>query len=94
MQSRLEWGEKKFRKLEMKKGRSKEENKLKQGFPNSIERWRRSWEFCLEEFRPFIAFIILQIRFSNHQLIKISIIYLYIKCEVKKRMIQQQRLQL
>ena len=50
MQSQLEWGEKKFIKLEMKKGRSKEENKLKQGFPNSIERWRRSWEFCLEEF--------------------------------------------
>ena len=37
MQSRLEWGQEKFIKFEMKKGRSKEENKLKQDFPNSIE---------------------------------------------------------
>ena len=50
MQSQLEWGKRKFIKFEMKKGRSKEENKMKQSFQNSIERWRRGWEFCLEEF--------------------------------------------
>ena len=38
MESELQWGQKKFIKFEMKKGRSKEENKLKQGFSNSIER--------------------------------------------------------
>ena len=38
MQLQLEWGQKKFIKFEMKKGRSKEEYKLKQRFPNSIER--------------------------------------------------------
>ena len=37
MQSRLEWGQEKFIKFEMKKGRIKEENNLKQDFPNSIE---------------------------------------------------------
>ena len=41
-------------------------------------------EFCLEEFWPFNAFVMLQIRFSNYQLTKISMIYLYIKPEVKK----------
>ena len=43
MQSQLEWDQKKFIKFETKKGRSKKENKqkLRQGFPNSIERWRR-----------------------------------------------------
>ena len=85
MQSQLEWGKRKFIKFEMKKGRSKEENKLEQSFPNSTERWRRGWEFCLEEFWSFIAFTMLQIRFSNHRLIKISIIYLYKKPEVKKK---------
>ena len=50
MQSQLEWGHKRLIKFEMKKGRSKEENKLKQRFSNSIERWRRGWEFCFEEF--------------------------------------------
>ena len=68
----------------MKRRSSKEENKLKQRLPNSIERGRKGWEFCLEEFWPFIAFFMLQIRFSNHRLIKITIIHLYIKPEVKK----------
>ena len=77
----------------MKKGRSKEEDKPKQGFPNIIKGWRRGWEIGLEEFWPFIAFIMLQIKFSNHWLIKITIICLYIKPEVKK-MIQQQSLQM
>ena len=84
MQSELEWNQKKFIKFEVKKGGSKEENKLKQGFQNSIERWRKGWEFCLEEFWPFIAFVMLQIRFTNHWLIRISMIYMYIKLEVKK----------
>ena len=53
-------------------------------FHCSIERWRRDWEFYLEEFWPFNAFVMLQIRFSNHWLIKSSMIYLYIKPEVKK----------
>ena len=35
------------------------------------------------KFWPFIAFIMLQVRFSNHQLMKISIIYLHVKSEVK-----------
>ena len=42
------------------------------------------WKCCLEEFLPFNAFVILTIRFSNHRLIKISMIYMYIKLEVKK----------
>ena len=42
------------------------------------------WEFCLEEFCPFSAFVILQIRLSNCRLIKISTIYLYIKPAAKK----------
>ena len=41
-------------------------------------------KFCLKEFWSFNAFVMLQIRFSNPQLIKISMIYLYIKSEVKK----------
>ena len=49
-----------------------------------------SWQFCLEKFWPFSAFVMLQIRFCNHRVIKSSMIYLYIKPEVKK-MIQQQR---
>ena len=48
------------------------------------------WKFCLEKFWPFSAFVILQIRFCNHRVIKSSMIYLYIKPEVIK-MIQQQR---
>ena len=43
------------------------------------------WEFCLEKFWPFNAFVMLQVRFSNHQLTKISMIYLYIKPKVKKK---------
>ena len=54
---------------------------MKQGFPNSI----KIWKFYLEEFWPFNAFAILKIRFSNHRLIKISMIYLHIKPEVKKK---------
>ena len=42
------------------------------------------WEFCLEESWPFNACVMLHIRFSNHQLIKISMIYRYIKPEVNK----------
>ena len=84
MQTQLEWGQKKFIKFEMKKGRSKEENKLKQGFPNSTERWRTGSKFW-----AFLAFIMLQIRFSSHRLIKISIIYLYTRPEVKKTIQQQ-----
>ena len=43
-----------------------------------------SWEFCLKDFLPFNTFTIMQIRFSKHWLMKISMIYLYIKPEVKK----------
>ena len=43
-----------------------------------------SWQFCLEKFWPFSAFVMLQIRFCNHRVIKSSMIYLYIKPEVKK----------
>ena len=50
MQSQLEWGQKKLIKFEMKKGRSKEKNKLKQGFPNSTEGWRRGLEFVWMNF--------------------------------------------
>ena len=49
-----------------------------------------SWQFCLEKFWPFSEFVMLQIRFCNHRVIKSSMIYLYIKPEVKKT-IQQQR---
>ena len=42
------------------------------------------WEFSLEEFCLFSAFVILQIRFSNCRLIKIRTIYLYIKPAAKK----------
>ena len=31
-----------------------------------------SWEFCLDKFRPFNAFVMLQIIFSNHRLIKFN----------------------
>ena len=52
---------------------------MKQGFPNSI----KIWKFYLEEFWPFNAFAILKTRFSNHRLIKISMIYLHIKLKLK-----------
>ena len=41
-------------------------------------------KFCLEKFWPLNAFLMLQIRFSNNRLIKISMIYLDIKPEVEK----------
>ena len=47
--------------------------------PIALKGGEDSWEFCLEEFWPFSACVMLQIRFSNHQLIKISMIYLYIR---------------
>ena len=62
-------------------------------FSNSIERWRKGLEIFVEEFLPFNVFIIVQIRFSNNRQIKIIMIYLYIKPEVKT-MMQQQWLQL
>ena len=51
MKSQLEWSHKKFIKFEMKKGRSRKENKefLKQGFPNSIEKCREGLEILLGE---------------------------------------------
>ena len=37
-----------------------------------------------EEFWPFNAFAMIKIRFSNHRLIEVSKIYVYIKPELKK----------
>ena len=43
------------------------------------------WKFCLEEFWQFIIFVILKMRFSNHGLIKINMIYVHITPEVTKK---------
>ena len=40
-------------------------------------------KFFLKKFWPFNVFDMPKIRLSNHQLIKISMIYLYIKPEIK-----------
>ena len=80
----------------MKKRVSKEENnqQLKQGSPNSIENLeggeggRASLKFCFEAFWSFNVFDVAKLRFSSHQLIKINMICLYIKPEVKETMMQ------
>ena len=46
--------------------------------------------FVPGEFWPFNAFVILKTTFSKHQLMKISITYMYIQPEVDTKMIQQQ----
>ena len=77
----------------MKKRVSKKENnqQLKQGSPNSIEKLeggeggRASLKFFFEEFWSFNVFDVAKLRFSSHQLIKINMICLYIKPEVKKK---------
>ena len=68
----------------MKNGGSKKENKqlLRQGFPNSFERWRRGLGILLWGILTVQCFC--HVRFSNHWLIKISMIYKYIKPKVKK----------
>ena len=48
----------------------------------------------LEFANPLNTFVMLNIRFSKHLLVKFSLIYVYIKCEAKKNIIQQQCLQL
>ena len=86
MQSQLEWGQKKLIKFEIKNGGSKEEIKqlLKQAFSNSIERWRgMCGNFAWRNFDHSML-VMLQIRLSNHRLIKISMIYVYTKLEVRK----------
>ena len=88
MQSQLEWGQKKFIKFEMKKGKSKKQktsNTWRRIFQLALKGGEGGYEFFLEEFWPFSALFILQIRFSNHWLIKTSMIYLYIKAEVNKK---------
>ena len=55
---------------------------MRQGFPNSFERWGRGLEILLGGILTVQCFC--HIRISNHSLIKISIICLYIKPKVKK----------
>ena len=70
----------------MKKERSKEENKLKQGFQIALKGREGVGNFVWRNFdRSLLLSCCRYIRFSNHRLIKISIIYLYIKPEVKKK---------
>ena len=61
MQSQLEWGQKKFIKFEMKKGGSKKEasNNWSRVFQIAFKVEEGGWEFCLEEFWPFNAFVML-----------------------------------
>ena len=54
---------------------------------------RRDGSFAWRNFDYSMLFVMVKIRFSNHRLIKIGMIYLYRKPEVKK-IIQQQWLQL
>ena len=49
---------------------------------NLSERERGKWWFSLEEFWPFSAFVMVEIRLNRHQLIKISMIYVYLKLKV------------
>ena len=76
MQSQLEWDQRKFIKFEM--------NEWSRVFQIAMEGKKVGWKFCLNEFWPFSAFVMLKIRFSNHRLIKISMICLYIKPEIEK----------
>ena len=72
----------------MEKGVCKEKKKqiLKQVFQRVLKDGEdRGWECCLEEFELFDAFAVLKIRFSNHQIIKISMIYVYLKLGVMKK---------
>ena len=48
-------------------------------FQTALKSGEEGWEFWL-----FNAFLMLHIRFGNHRLIKINMIYVYIKPEVKK----------
>ena len=59
---------------------------MKEGAPKSIEKRRGGggWTLCLEEFWTISAVVMPKIRFSNDWLITISMIYVYIKPEVKK----------
>ena len=43
------------------------------------------WKLCSAELWPVNAFVMLKTTFSKHQLIKISIIHMYIKPEFKKK---------
>ena len=49
-------------------------------FQTALKSGEKGWEFWL-----FNAFLMLHIRFGNHRLIKINMIYVYIKPEVKKK---------
>ena len=64
--------------------KKKTSNKWSKFFQITLKGGDGSWGYCLEEFWPFNAFVKLQVRFSNHQLMKISLIYPYKKPEVKK----------
>ena len=64
--------------------KKKTSNKWSRFFQITLKGGDGSWGYCLEEFWPFNAFVKLQVRFSNHQLVKISLIYPYKKPEVKK----------
>ena len=54
----------------------------------TLKNWKvekgEEWACCLEEFWSFNVFDVAKLRFRSHQLIKISMIYLYIKPEVKR----------
>ena len=76
MQSQLERDQRKFIKFEM--------SEWSRVFQIAMKGKKAGWKFSLNEFWPFSAFVMLKIRFSNHRLIKISMIYLYIKPEIKK----------
>ena len=77
MQSQLERDQRKFIKFEM--------SEWSRVFQIAMKGKKAGWKFSLNEFWPFSAFVMLKIRFSNHRLIKISMIYLYIKPEIKKK---------
>ena len=62
----------------------KTNNNWSRAFQITLKSGEGGWKFCLEEFWPFNAFVKLQIRFSNHRLMKVAMIYLSIKPEVKK----------
>ena len=86
MQSQPECGQRKSIKFQIKKRVSKEEDKqqLKQGFINSLKDGEVRWKFWLEKLWRFSVFGIVKIGFRNHELIKIIMICMYIKPEVKK----------
>ena len=59
MQSQLEWDQRKFIKFEM--------NEWSRVFQIAMKGKKVGWKFCLNEFWPFSAFVMLKIRFSNHK---------------------------